>query len=154
MFQPPVHSSCTACLVALVHLQAARQRRPAKKAAQGTQTGVYGGAAGSAGPLRGGLGFGALTACTGRRRKPHVSADDAAAPGSAPSPGVAGIEDASKWTEAADEVRMLSQLSAISCSILCLPHVVGGLQQDFCNQACLLLPGSHIACSFRTWHIL
>ena len=45
-------------------------------------------------------------------------------------------------------------VAAISCSILCLPHVSGGLQQDFYNQACLLLPCSHIACSSCTWHIL
>jgi hypothetical protein len=112
LLAPPQPPACEPCSTARspgpAHLQAARQRRPAKKAARGTQTEAHAGAATFAGPLRGGLGFGALTACTGRRRKPHVSADDAA-PGTTASPGAAGIEDASKWIEAAVEV----------CFVLC-----------------------------------
>lgn len=79
-------------------LQAARQRRPAKKAARQQQRRRAGGEGGAT-LTHGGLAFGALSACTGRRRKPHVVETDAEAESSG-----GGIEDASEWIEEADLV--------------------------------------------------
>ncbi len=79
--------------------QAARQRRPAKKAARQQQQRRRAGGEGGATLTHSGLAFGALSACTGRRRKPHVVETDAEAECS----GV-GIEDASEWIEEADLV--------------------------------------------------
>lgn len=116
-------------------IQAARQRRPAKKAARGTQT-TSRGADSAATPLRGGLGFGALTACTGRRRKPHAPVDDGGGGGMG-----ADIEDASQWIEEADEVggstddanhnkliQMVhrKQISSSVCQLCCRPRICGG----------------------------